>query len=190
MNNLRARDFRKMGHDTCKPFAGTLALITLLYIIICSVIAYIPFAMLILGGPFTLSYIIIIKKAYKSEKPAAGDLFSGFSQFVKSFLTYLLEYIYIFLWTLLLIIPGIIKSYSYAMTFYILEDEGLDCNAAITKSRQMMDGYKWKLFCLHLSYIGWLILCILTLGILYLWVGPRMSAADYNFYLKLKENNK
>ena len=190
MENLRARDFRRMGHETCKPYAGTLALITLVYLILVAVVAYIPLGALICTGPFTLSYIIIIKKAYSKETPEFGQLFSGFSKFVEAFLTYLIETIFLFLWFLLLIIPGIIKSYSYAMTFYILEDEGIAYTEAITKSRQMMNGYKWRLFCLHLSYIGWIILCILTLGILYLWVGPRMTAADYNFYLKLKENNK
>ena len=87
-----------------------------------------------------------------------GGLFDGFNDFGRIVGTKLLQAIYTFLWTLLLVIPGIIKNYSYAMTDFILKDQPeLANNAAIEKSMAMMDGNKMKLFLLDLSFIGWAI---------------------------------
>ena len=99
----------------------------------------------------------------------------------------LLVNVYTFLWTLLFIIPGIVKSYSYAMAIYISKDKPeLSAEECIQESRRMMSGHKGKLFLLDLSYIGWGILCILTCGILSLWVAPKMQTAHTLFYEDLK----
>jgi uncharacterized membrane protein len=97
--------------------------------------------------------------------------------------------IFIILWTLLLIIPGIIMSLAYSMTFYILADNP-DINPidAIRKSREMMYGYKWKIFCLNLRFIGWGFLCIFTMGIGLLWLLPYMSVSFAKFYEEAKAN--
>lgn len=184
--NLRARDYRRMAAQACKPYSGTLALITLLYIIITCALSYTGIGLLILGGPFTIGYIVLVKKVVAKETPIVNDIFSGFNdQLGDSIVTYILHEIFILLWTLLLIIPGIIKSYSYAMTFYVVKDEKLSGTAAITRSRELMHGNKWKLFCLNLSYIGWIILSYFTLGILLLWIIPKMETARYMFYLHI-----
>lgn len=185
MEKLRARDYRRMAAEACKPFSGTLALITLIYVLISCAASGISYGILTLlfGGTLFLGYLLAIKKAMSSVKPEAGDVFAGFGNNLSaSIVTYLLENVYIFLWTLLLIIPGIVKSYSYACALYLIEDEGLSGNEAITRSREIMNGHKWELFCLHLSYIGWLILSIFTLGILLLWITPKMETAQYMFY--------
>ena len=91
------------------------------------------------------------------------------------------------LWSLLLVIPGIIKSYSYAMTSFILKDEPeMKNNAAIEKSMAMMEGNKNKLFMLDLSFIGWAILCIFTLGIGLLFLQPYVAISRAAFYEDLK----
>ena len=91
------------------------------------------------------------------------------------------------LWTLLLIIPGIIAVLSYSMTFYILaDDNSIGAMEAIDKSKKMMDGYKWKYFCLGLRFIGWSLLCILTLGIGFLWLLPYMQVSMVKFYDDIK----
>ena len=98
-----------------------------------------------------------------------------------------LTYIFIFLWSLLLVIPGIIKTFSYAMTPYILEENPeLSANEAIDRSRAMMKGHKFDLFWLCLSFIGWGILCILTLGIGLLWLVPYMQTSVAAFYEEVK----
>lgn len=94
--------------------------------------------------------------------------------------------LYTFLWTLLFIIPGIVKSYAYAMTYYIAADHPeFSSEECIHQSRMMMKGHKGKLFLLDLSYIGWLILSCFTFGILLLWVQPKMEAAHAHFYQDL-----
>ena len=99
----------------------------------------------------------------------------------------LLMHIFIILWSLLLVIPGIIKMFSYAMTPYILEENPeLGANEAIDRSRAMMKGHKFDLFYLYLSFIGWFILCCLTLGIGFLWLTPYMETATAAFYEDVK----
>lgn len=99
----------------------------------------------------------------------------------------ILSTIYIFLWTLLLIIPGIIKSYSYALTPYILvEHPEMSANEAIEESMRLMDGHKFDLFYLQLSFIGWAILSILSLGLGVFWLIPYQMTAQAAFYRDIK----
>lgn len=98
--------------------------------------------------------------------------------------------IYIVLWTLLLVIPGIIKSFSYAMTPYILDEHPeLSANEAIDKSRAMMRGHKFDLFYLYLSFIGWILLTLITCGIGFIWLYPYLQTATAAFYYDLKVEN-
>ena len=95
--------------------------------------------------------------------------------------------LFIALWTLLFIIPGIIKMFSYAMTPFILEENPeLSANEAIDRSRAMMKGHKFDLFWLFLSFIGWAILCVFTLGIGTLWLTPYMQTSVAAFYEDVK----
>lgn len=116
-----------------------------------------------------------------------GDMFMGGSKMGDLILLGLMKNVFIALWSLLFVIPGIVKSYSYAMAYYIKYDHPeYDWNTCITESRKMMDGHKWRLFCLHFSFIGWMIVGALCCGIGTLWVVPYMAAADANFYDDLK----
>jgi len=93
----------------------------------------------------------------------------------------------VFLWTLLFVIPGLVMSFAYAMTPYILEEHPeLDAWEASNRSREMMRGHKWQLFCLYLSFLGWFLLCILSLGIGFFWLSPFMQASEAAFYNDLK----
>ena len=117
------------------------------------------------------------------------NLFVGYNKdFSRIFTTLFLQTLYTILWTLLLIVPGIIKSLSYALTPYILKDyPELKNNQPIELSMAMMQGYKLELFILQLKYFGLCLLCILTLGIAYFWIGPFYSAAMVNFYEEVKK---
>ena len=100
----------------------------------------------------------------------------------------LLRSLYILLWSLLFIIPGIIAGYRYAMTSYILaEHPDMRAGDAISYSKEMMKGNKWRLFCLHCSFIGWGILCLFTFGIGNLWLLPYKQAAEAAFYREISE---
>ena len=92
---------------------------------------------------------------------------------------------------MLFIIPGIIASYSYAMTDYILaENPELTAKEAIERSKDMMEGNRWRLFCLEISFVGWGILSLLTLGIGSLWLTPYMEASMAAFYREVSGTEK
>ena len=111
------------------------------------------------------------------------SLFTYFYNWKTTAATRFLKTLYCFLWSLLFIIPGIVASYSYAMTGYILaEHPELTASEAIERSKEMMSGNRFRLFCLHLSFIGWAILCAFTLGIGNLWLNPYKQAATAAFY--------
>ena len=104
-----------------------------------------------------------------------------------SLITGILYNVFIMLWSMLFVIPGIVKSCSYALTFYIRADNpSLSATEAITESRRMMDGYKMKYFMLQLSFIGWLIVGTLCLGVGTLWVAAYMQTATAVFYEEVK----
>jgi uncharacterized membrane protein len=95
----------------------------------------------------------------------------------------ILTAIFIFLWSVLLLIPGLIKSISYSQTYFLLKDHPeYTVMEAITESKQRMKGFKWKFFLLNLSFIGWGLLCLITLGIGFLWLIPYMSSSRATFY--------
>ena len=124
----------------------------------------------------------------KGTLPEAGALFAPFKQYARTVGAVLLVFVYTLLWTLLLVIPGIIKAYSYSMTFYILrENPEMTAGDAITASQKMMDGHKMDLFLLSLSFIGWAILASITFGIGYLWLIPYIYTAYAAFHETLKK---
>lgn len=144
------------------------------------------FVVLPIGVGFNMAYRKLLAEG---DTDILGNMFRiGFSsRYLKIVCTMLLVNIYVFLWTLLFIVPGIIKTFSYAMTPYILvEEPELTANQAIDKSRAMMKGHKFDLFWLYLSFIGWGILCILTVGIGFLWLVPYIEASSSAFYAEVK----
>ena len=122
------------------------------------------------------------------SKPSFNDIFSGFKvKYGRNIGTLLLVGIKLVLWTLLFIIPGIIKSYEYSIIPYILADDPeISSKDAFKKAKQMMKGNKWRLFKLEFSFIGWFVLCVLTLGIGTFFLIPYISAANAEFYVELK----
>jgi uncharacterized membrane protein len=146
---------------------------------------------LILGGPLMLGFTGYYLKKARGESVKLENLFDGFKFFGASFLLYLLESIFLSLWSCLFIIPGMIKFFSYSMAFYILRDNpDIGAVEAISRSRKMMVGYKGKLFGLYLSFIGWGLLCCLSLGIGFLWLCPYINLSIANFYENLKQNQQ
>jgi len=145
---------------------------------------------LLIGGPLSLGYTTLILLISRNQKPNFAILFSGFKRFGISLAAYLLMSIFTILWFLLLIIPGFVALLRYSQTFYILsEDENIGPLEAISKSKEMMVGNKWKLFSLYCRFIGWFILCIITLGFAGLYVGPYLSQSCANFYNDLINDN-
>lgn len=155
-----------------------------------AILHLIGLVLFILALPLTWGFQTLFLGAVRGGEATAKDMFEGYNKelFSRVLTTTLLYYVYVFLWSLLLLIPGCIKSYSYAMTPYILKDNPeMKNNAAIEESMRMMDGHKLELFLLDLSFIGWAILSILTCCIGFLWLVPYMNMARVNFYEDLKK---
>lgn len=113
----------------------------------------------------------------------------GFRIYGRAVAGMLLVGIFTVLWSLLLVVPGIVKAYSYSLTPYILvDDPDISVREAIRKSQRLMQGQKFNLFWLELSFIGWHILCILTCGIGYLWFYPYYMTAHAAFYQNLRNS--
>ncbi|MGN0298209.1 MAG: DUF975 family protein [Lachnospiraceae bacterium] len=146
---------------------------------------------LTIGGAVTIGYRRYHLALMDGDTPSLGMLFSGFSIYGKAFLLNLLTGIYIVLWSMLFVIPGIIKSFSYAMAPFILaENPDMTPNEAITASRQMMDGNKWRLFCLNFSFIGWALLAALTCGLGCIPLEPYVASANAAFYREISQTWK
>lgn len=143
----------------------------------------------VLSGPITLGVSSYFLKLIRNEGPSIENMFGGFKFFIKSFVLNFLIKIFTILWALLLIIPGIIAILRYSMAYYIMMDNPqLSAFEALDRSKLMMVGYKFKLFSLWCSYLGWFILGIVTVGIAFLWINPYYETAKANFYQDLKYN--
>jgi uncharacterized membrane protein len=149
---------------------------------------------------FTIALYPIIYGSYatfldmvRSEPVGLKNIFQGFEEtkYFKIIGAYLLTVIYTLLWFFVFIIPAFIKSISYSQVYFVLKDNPeLSPRAAITMSRQLMNGYKWKYFLLMLSFIGWSILSILTLFIGLLWLVPYINASLAAFYNSLVKSGE
>ena len=170
------------------PMAAVAALI---YSIVAGGLSAIPFigglCSLFIGLPVAYGIAIVMFGVFKGKDVDFGVLFEGFQDYSRIFVTKLLQGIYTALWSLLLVVPGVIKYYSYAMTDSILKEEPeMKNNAAIEKSMAMMENNKMKLFLLDLSFIGWALLAIVTFGIGFLFLQPYMQVSRAAFYEDLK----
>lgn len=135
----------------------------------------------------------------RNRKQTINPLSDAFRAFKSPFLwgiiaLYVLTGLFSFFWALLLIIPGIIKSFAYSQSYFIYYDvyeetgNKMGFLDTITASRRLMDGHKMELFVLYLSFIPWYILATFTFGIGYLWLNPYLSATTAAFYDNLKDN--
>ena len=153
-------------------------------------------ATFILGGVIQLGYAQLLLNQHDGKDFQFRDIFSQFDRFGTGFAQIFLRSVYTTLWSLLLVIPGIVKSYSYSMTPFILaEHPNLPASQAIDISAQMMEGHKMDLFLLNLSFIGWDILAGLSfngirLNFGYLFLNPYTAAARAAFYRQLQEENR
>lgn len=165
---------------------GIMALLAggILYIVLAALV--IAAVWLFLGSVVGVGYSKFTLQLVDGNDAGFENLFQYFPYWTNAVCTRLLKGLYVFLWSLLLIIPGIIASYSYAMTGYILaEHPEMTAGEAIAASKEMMYGNRWRLFCLHFSFIGWAFLCALTLGIGSLWLNPYENVAEAAFYREI-----
>lgn len=179
------------ARESLRGFWGLAIGALIVYIVVFCVVGLFPvigtIATYIIVGPMTVGGVRFTLAVSRKGRPEIGQLFSGFDRFGTHLAAYLLQTIFVALWTLLLIVPGIIAALSYSMTYFIIaEDSSISASDAITKSKKMMKGNKWKLVCLGFRFTGWFLLAMLSFGIGFLWVGPYMYVSYAQFYDDLK----
>ena len=150
--------------------------------------AIVSFIITIAAGILGSSYTAYLLKFVRGENPDFNVIIDCFKEKWKAILiTSILVAVYTALWSLLFVIPGIVKGFAYTMALLIVIDTDLSGNDAIKESMQMMDGYKLDYFVFTLSFIGWQLLACITFGILYIFVFPYMTVAQMIYYDKLRE---
>ncbi len=190
-------EIKSMAKEQIKGNIGILFLIALIIAVISFVssiiLGFIPVigtaGSICISAGFSLSTIIIYLNLTFGAKPSLDYIAYGFNDLWSAVKVSFFTGLFTVLWSMLFIIPGIIKAISYSQAMYILaENKGMPALEAISKSKEMMKGHKMEYFVLGLSFLGWTYLGIFTLGIAYIWVIPYMNATYANYYNKLKGN--
>lgn len=186
-NNIQNLDTSGMSGEELSMLAGFLVAFAS-FLLIFSII-WIILRIFVLN-PLEVGCRVFFKENLDNDA-TLDELKAGFGDYKRSAITILLRDIFLALWFCLLIIPGIIKSYSYKMVPYILLDEPqLSAKEVITRSREMMNGHKWRAFLLDLSFIGWELLSLITCGLVGLfYVSPYENSTQAALYKELKGSN-
>jgi len=185
-------ELKTRGTEQVKGNILTIFLIGLIIAVISGALSFTFIGVLIIAGPFAMGGVLNAKKMHGGGKAdIETGIAGGFKHaFVPSLILFILQSIFIYFWSLLFIIPGIIKSMAYSMSWFILSDNPeIGGNEAITKSRKLMNGHKMEYFILQLSWILHYLLGFITFGIYFIWLMPKVSQTNYNFYLELKAQN-
>ena len=145
---------------------------------------------LFLGGVTSVGLCkFLLDMTTKREEPRFETLFSQFNIYLKTLGLNILITLSVCIGTILFIVPGIIVGLMFSQSYYILsEDPSKSITQCIKESVDMMNGHKWDLFYLELTFIGWWLLTAITVGIAGLWVAPYVKVTETNFYLSIKNN--
>ena len=193
MNRIEIKERAKaiLGNNIFGNTWLMMLLVFLVYTVIIGAASNIvpPVATMIVTGPlmFGISYVLL-NKIRTEENIDIGNLFKGFNNdFGQNILLGFLMSLFVALWSLLFVIPGIVKNYAYSMAFYIKNDHPeYNWKQCLQESIRITDGHKMDLFVLDLSFIGWYILGSLCLGVGTLWVMPYHQTAKALYYEELK----
>lgn len=185
-------ELKKLAKEQIKGNIGMYFVCSLIVLAISGALGAVPkvggILNLIFLAPITLAFAKINLGITKGQKVEVKTLLEGFNDFGRSILLQIFISIFVFLWSLLLIVPGIIKAISYSMSFYILaENEDMDSLEALNESKRIMEGHKWEFFVLILSYILWYLLGIITCGLAYIYIVPYQNVTIANFYNSIKD---
>lgn len=186
---MNRKELKTKALEHLKNHWGYAILAIVLYVLIIDGIGSVTAGIvaLVFAGPMLVGlYSVYLDGAHKGEYEI-GTLFVGFKDgFAEKIILGLYKALMVFLWSLLFIIPGIIKAYAYSAAEYIAaEHPDYSFKKCLTESERLMKGHKGELFGLHLSFIGWMLLAILTCGILYFWLAPYMLATQTEYFIAL-----
>lgn len=184
-NNILDTFSREVGLDLQRGLSILIAILIAVAAVIalCAILFHV-----LVGNVMTVGGHGWMLRHWRGEDVSVGEAFAAFRIYKPSVVTMLVRVIYVWLWSLLLVIPGIVKRYAYSMVPYIIyENPNLSPNEAIKISNKMTKGYKFELFVLNLSFIGWKILSTVTGGVVGLfWANPYMGLTHAGVYDDLK----
>lgn len=184
---INRAELKSMAKEQIRGNIGPLFLCFLVYSLITGASSFTYVGPIVVAPPLILGLVMLFLDLTKGEKPTLEKMFKGFQIFGKSILLSLAISIFTCLWSLLLIVPGVIKSISYSFAWFILaENPQMSAMDAIRASKEMTNGHKMDLFVLYLSFIPWMLLGTITFGLAYIYVAPYMSATYTNAYLQVK----
>lgn len=191
---IKTRAKQQLGNN----IFGSAWLTALLVCLIVTVLSYIAGSIvpgigaIVITGPLTYAMCYIFLKQARDGQPIDfADLLAGFKHdFAQTLLIGLLSTLFTALWSLLFVVPGIVKAYSYSMAYYVkIDHPDYDWKACLTESRRIMNGKKMDLFIQELSFIGWILVGSLVCGIGTLWVVPYIEVSRAHFYESIKDSN-
>ena len=172
-----------LGSEVMMEYLIKILQVLIPFVAIASILAIVVF---VIGGVISLGYSLFVLNVVDGKDARFGDVFSQFYRFGDGFCLRLLTGLFVALWSMLFVIPGIIAMYSYAMApFIMLENPNCGARQALAESKEMMRGNRWRLFCLEISFLGWSILNLFTLGIGSLWLNPYVEVSRAAFYREI-----
>lgn len=185
---IKRSEIKSIAKEQIKGNIGILFVCALVISIVTILTA--PIAFLITPS-FALSTVMIYIALTKNVRPSVADVWSGFNLFGKAIWLTIITGFFTFLWSLLFIIPGIVKAYAYSMAPYVLADNpGMTAREALRESVRITNGHKGELFVMALSFVGWFLLVPLTLGLIMIWLVPYANATLANYYLAIKTDKQ
>ena len=151
---------------------------------------FITIVLSLVSSVLSAGYVLYTISVRKGIVTPYSTMFDGFLFAGKVILLSIVQNIFIFLWSLLFFFPGIIAAYRYRFALYNLcENPEIGVMEAINMSKAQTRGHKWELFVLDLSWLGWRILCSLTLGILSIWITPYIQQTDIGYFEAIKQSS-
>ena len=179
---MNRTELKKRAKDALNGNWGTAIVAMLIFMVASSILSSIGVGFLVMGL-LNVGYFSCFLSLLRYRSASLEGCVSAITDNIgPKFVATLLVMLYTFLWSLLFVIPGIVKAYSYSMAYYIkCDNPTFTATQAIDESRRIMNGNKWRLFCLHLSFLGWIIVGALCCGIGVLWVNAYMKDAEAEF---------
>jgi uncharacterized membrane protein len=188
------KEYRALAREQLKGNWRNPVLATLIYVAIEIPVSFIPHIgdalWVILTGPLYLGLATFYLNFNRKKDPKLEEVFNGFRNFKTAILLNFFVGLFVLLWALLFIIPGIIAALKYSMAYFVLSDNpDIGAMNAINESKELMKERKMQLFLLWLSFVGWFVCCLLTLGIGFLWFIPYFNLSMINFYENIKKKS-
>jgi uncharacterized membrane protein len=184
------RQLKQRAKDVLSGNWGVAVVTLVLNSVICSVAGTLLPGLggVAISGPMESGVTSIYMTLQREEEPSVEQVFSGFENFLNTFLTGVLRAVFVGLWSLLLVVPGIVKGIAYSQCFYILNDQpDMEAMDVLRASQELMNGHKMEYFLLQLSFLPWLLLCVFILPAFY--VVPYISATNAAYYDYLLVNS-